>query len=90
MKVVFWIQIISIVLLFIAVTALGVEIFVNDVENIAAMQVWAIIAIVCLNINAFAAIFKCYRNGKPLEKKLAIALAFIVIIFWIAKAVRIV
>ena len=79
------IQVTAIVLLFVSVAALGVEIFANDLENVRSMQIWAAAAISCLNINAFAAIWKLWSTGKRREKRIAIALTVIIIVFWITK-----
>lgn len=89
MKVLFWIQTAAIIILIISVIALGAEIFINDTDNTSAITVWGIIAIAALNINAFAAIYRFWRSGNAKEKTIAIFLFFLIIIFWIAKAVRI-
>ena len=85
MRFIAWIQLAAIALLVISAAALGIEIFANDFENIRSMQIWAAVAVVCLNINAFAAIQKLWSTGNDKEKRIAVLLTVILIIFWIIK-----
>jgi len=84
-RLVLLIHVIAIALLFVSVAALGIEIFANDLENIRSIQIWAAIAIACLNINAFAVIWKLWSTGTGKEKSISIALTIIIIVFWIMK-----
>ena len=90
MKAVFWVQVCSIVLLIVSVMAMDVEIFINDIDNTTAIVIWGIIAIVCLNINAAAAIYKFWKTGSDKEKVIAIFLVLLIIAFWIIKAIEII
>ncbi len=87
MKAMFWIQLCSVALLIVSMLALGFEIFVNDLENLTAMYIWGIIAIVCLHINAAIALYRCWKTGKDTDKKIVIFLTFLIIIFWISKLI---
>ena len=89
MRCVTWIQVIAILLLVVSVALLGVELFIRDADNTNAILVWGIIAIVCLNINAIAAIYKYWKSGNNNAKALSIFLLIIILIFWISKAVKI-
>ena len=90
MRAVFWVQVCAVVLLIVSVMAMGVEIFINDTDNTTAIVIWGIIAIVCLNINAAAAIYRYWKTGSDKEKVIAIFLVLLIIAFWIAKAVKII
>jgi hypothetical protein len=81
---------IAVGLLIFSVIALGVEIFINDIDNTTAIVILGNIAIVCLNINAAAAIYKSWKTGSDKEKVIAIFLTLLIIAFWIIKAVEII
>jgi len=86
-KTMFLCQILSLALLIISVSAMGAEIFINDLENAAALKVWGIIAIISLNANALICIWRLWKNGSGKEKTAAIFLLAIIIIFWLTKII---
>ena len=90
MRVLKLIQITAVVALIISVMALGVEIFINDAENITAMQFWGVTSIICLNVNAFAAIYRLWETGGSRNRATAVFLLILITAFWTAKAVRII
>ena len=87
-RIVFWIQAICIGLLIIAFIAMGAEIFINDLDNIPALQVWTIIALVCLFVNAFAAIYKLAKTETEREKAIAPVLAILLFVFLLIKLIQ--
>ena len=87
MKAAFWAQVCAVVLLLVSVMALGFEIFINDAENANAIEAWGIIAIFCLNINAAAAIYRCWKSGGSKDKAIAVFLLLLIIAFWIGKII---
>lgn len=87
-RIAFWVRVVSIVLLIIAFMAMGVEIFINDLDNILAMQVWAIVALVCLFANAFALIYKLAKTGTEREKAIAPVLAILLLGFLMIKLIQ--
>lgn len=87
MRIITRIQRAAILLLIVSVAAMGVEIFINDLENIRPLWVFCITAIVCLHVNAFAAIWKLWRAGTKKEKGVAATLAVIVAGFWMIKLI---
>ena len=80
-------QFLSLALLIISVSAMGAEIFINDMENITAMKIWAVIAIVCLNVNALGCIGKLWKNGTKSEKRIAVFLVVLIAVFWLYKLI---
>ena len=87
MRIIARIQRAAVLLLIVSVAAMGVEIFINDLENIRLLWVFGITAIVCLHVNAFAAIWKLWRAGAKKEKCVAAGLAVIVAVFWMIKLI---
>ena len=87
-RIAFWIRAISIGLLIIAFIAMGAEIFINDLDNILALQVWAIVALVCLFANAFALLYKLAKTGTEREKIIAPILAVLLFVFLLIKLLQ--
>ena len=87
-RIAFWVRVVSIGLLIIAFMAMGVEIFINNLDNIMAIKVWAIVALVCLFANAFALIYKLSKSGTEHEKAIAPVLAILLFGFLMIKLIQ--